>query len=124
MILTYSIFLILITQIHQLKENRLFSSTYSTSQNLGTSFNFPYFKVLDVDKDLTFNPRYYAEKFFTQNNMTILKNLILTVILVLVGETGTKGHFFFNQIGKINSTTDYEFNLESAKGDNYLKNII
>ena len=106
------------------RKSGFLAPTYSTSQNLGTSFNFPYFKVLDVDKDLTFNPRYYADKSFLLQNeyRQVLKNSnINSDFGFLVGETGTKGHFFFNQIGKINSTTDYEFNLESAKGDNYLK---
>ena len=71
---------------------------------MGTSINIPYFKVLDVDKDITFNPRYMLIKvfYFKMNIDKLLKNSnILSDFSFLIGDAGTKGHFFYNQIGKI-----------------------
>ncbi len=99
--------------------------TYSTSESLGISFNFPYFKVLSQDKDITFNPRYYADKSFLLQNeyRQALKNSdIISDFSFMVGDAGTKGHFFYNQLGKIKNNLDFELNLQSVEGDNYLKN--
>ena len=96
---------------------------YGTSDSLGTQVNFPYFKVIDLDKDITFSPRYYADKSFLLQNeyRQALKNSnILSDFSFLVGEAGTKGHLFYNQIGEINKT-NFELNIQNVKGDNYLK---
>ena len=42
----------------------------------------------------------------------------------MFGEAETKGHFFYNQIGKLNENLDYQLNLQNVEGDNYLKNTI
>tara|TARA_B100001027_G_C16266261_1_gene332269 strand:+ start:2238 stop:4634 length:2397 start_codon:yes stop_codon:yes gene_type:complete len=97
---------------------------YGTSDSLGTQLNFPYFKVIDIDKDITINPRYYADKSFLLQNeyRQALKNSnILSDFSFLIGEAGTKGHLFYNQIGEINNNTDFELNIQNVKGDNYLK---
>ena len=97
---------------------------YGTSDSLGTQINFPYFKIIDIDKDITFNPRYYADKSFLLQNeyRQALKNSnILSDFSFLVGEAGTKGHLFYNQIGKLNKYTNFELNIQNVKGDNYLK---
>ena len=97
---------------------------YSTSDSLGTQVNFPYFKVIDIDKDITFNPRYYADKSFLLQNeyRQALKNSnILSDFSFLIGDAGTKGHLFYNQIGKINNNTNFVLNIQNVKGDNYLK---
>ena len=46
---------------------------------------------------------------------------ILSDFSFLVGDSGTKGHLFYNQIGEFNGN-NYEINLQNVKGDNYLKN--
>ncbi|MDA9726313.1 LPS export ABC transporter periplasmic protein LptC [Candidatus Pelagibacter sp.] len=106
------------------RKSGFLTPTYSSSGNLGTSVNIPYFKVLSDDKDLTFNPRFYADKSFLLQNeyRQALKNSnILSDFSFLVGEVGTKGHLFYNQIGKINDITEYELNFQNVRGDNYLK---
>ena len=50
------------------RKSGFLTPSYSTSDSLGTSINIPYFKVLDEDKDITFNPRYYADKSFLLQN--------------------------------------------------------
>ena len=78
-----------------------------------------------MDKDITFSPRYYADKSFLLQNeyRQALKNSnVLSDFSFLVGDAGTKGHFFYNQIGDLNNNLDFDINLQSVKGDNYLKN--
>ena len=107
------------------RKSGFLTPSYSTSESLGIAFNIPYFKVLSKDKDITFNPRYYADKSFLLQNefRQALKNSeVLSDFSFLIGDAGTKGHFFYNQIGKINENLNFELNLQSVEGDNYLKN--
>ena len=107
------------------RKSGFLTPSYSTSENLGISLNIPYFKTLSIDKDITLSPRFYADKSFLLQNeyRQALKNSkILSDFSFLVGETGTKGHFFYNQLGKLNENVSYELNLQDVKGDNYLKN--
>ncbi len=106
------------------RKSGFLTPSYSASKSLGTSINFPYYKVLGIDKDMTFNPRYYADKSFLLQNeyRQILKNSkILSDFSFLVGKEGTKGHFFYNQFGKVDQNLDYSINLQTVEGDNYLK---
>ncbi len=106
------------------RKSGFLTPSYSVSESLGTSLNFPYYKVLSADKDLTFNPTYYAEKSFLLQNeyRQVLKDSnILTDFSFLVGDAGTKGHFFYNQIGSVNNNLDFQINVQNVEGDNYLK---
>ena len=106
------------------RKSGFLTPSYSASDSLGTSINIPYFKIIDVDKDITFNPRVYSEKNFLLQNeyrQALENSRILTDFSFLVGNDGTKGHIFYNQLGKFNNLTDYELNLRQVKGDNYLK---
>ena len=106
------------------RKSGFLTPSYSASKSLGTSLNFPYFKILGNDKDLTFNPKYYADKSFLLQNeyRQIFKNSnLLSDFSFMVGEAGTKGHFFYNQIGKLNNNLNFKINLQNVEGDNYLK---
>ena len=106
------------------RKSGFLTPSYTASDSLGTSIILPYFKILDVDKDITFSPRIYSEKNFLLQNeyrQALENSYILTDFSLLVGNEGSKGHFFYNQLGKINDNTNYEFNLNQVKGDNYLK---
>ena len=77
---------------------------YSSSDTLGTSINIPYFKTLGMDKDITFNPRIYADNSFLFQNeyrQYLEKSKILSDFSVLIGSEGTKSHLFYNQIGQL-----------------------
>ena len=79
------------------RKSGFLTPTYSSSENLGTSINVPYFKVIGLDKDITFNSRYYADKSFMLQNeyRQALKNSkIISDFSFLVGNEGTKSHFF------------------------------
>ena len=107
------------------RKSGFLAPTYSTSESLGISIHFPYFKVLGIDKDITFNPRYYADKSFLLQNeyrQALKDSDILSDFSFLVGDAGTKGHFFYNQEGNINNNLNFGINLQSVEGDNYLKN--
>ena len=57
-------------QILLKKKSGLLTPSYTSSDSLGTSINLPYFKILSVDKDITFNPRFMLMKvFFYKMNM-------------------------------------------------------
>ena len=106
------------------RKSGFLTPTYNSSDNLGTSINFPYFKILDIDKDITFSPRYYADKSFLLQNeyrQALESSDILSDFSFLIGDAGTKGHLFYKQSGKINSKTNFDLNMQYVKGDNYLK---
>ena len=106
------------------RKSGFLTPSYSSSNSLGTAINIPYFKVLDIDKDITVSPRFYADKSFLLQNeyrQSLEKSKILSDFSFLVGSEGTKFHFFYNQFGKVNNNLDYEINLQDVKGDNYLK---
>ena len=42
--------------------------SYSSSNTLGNSFSIPYFNIISNDKDITFNPKFYADKSFMLQN--------------------------------------------------------
>ena len=105
------------------RKSGLLTPSYTSSDSLGTSINLPYFKILSVDKDITFNPRFYADgSFLLQNEyrQALQNSNILSDFSFLVGDAGTKGHLFYNQLGKTGKA-NYEINLQDVRGDNYLK---
>ena len=107
------------------RKSGFLTPSYNSSKSLGNSINIPYFKIIDIDKDITFNPRYYIDKSFLLQNeyRQALKNSkIISDFSILVGEAGTKGHLYYNQIGSIDKNKNYEINLQNIKGDNYFKN--
>ncbi len=106
------------------RKSGFLNPTYSSSDSLGTSIIFPYFKILDIDKDVTFSPRYYADKSFLMQNeyrQALQNSNILSDFSFLVGNAGTKGHLFYKQSGKIDNIANFDLNLQNVKGDNYLK---
>ena len=105
----------------------------SESGNTGTSLSTPYFKVLDINKDFTFKPR-----FFTNNNLLmqgeyrqVEKNINHIMDLgIFTSEMNnnrepSKSHFFSNTIidleDKIFETSNFEINFEQVTNDTYIK---
>ena len=53
--------------------------------------------------------------FFATMIHLILKNSnILSDFSFLFGEAGTKGHLFYNQLGKLNDKAEFELNLQNV----------
>ncbi len=107
------------------RKSGFLTPSYASSESFGTSINVPYFKVIDIDKDITFNPKIYADKSFLLQNEyrhALQNSNIISDFSFLIGDAGTKGHLFYNQNGKINNNTKFEINLQNVEGDNFLKN--
>ncbi len=105
------------------RKSGFLTPSYTSSDTLGTSVNLPYFKILGNDKDVTFNPRFYADKSFLLQNeyrQALQSSNILSDFSLLIGDAGTKGHLFYNQSGIINNVS-FDLNLQNVKGDNFLK---
>ena len=106
---------------------------FSESGNTGSSFQIPYFKVLDIDKDLTFTPTIFADKnLILQNEYrevgkkfdTTIDFGLFTSELSNSGET-SKSHFFSNTAMNFDSSffekSSLKLNLEQVSNDTYLK---
>ncbi len=107
------------------RKSGFLTPSYSTSEIQGFSVNIPYFKVLGTDKDITFKPRYYADKSFLLQNeyrQALNNSNIISDFSFLFGDAGSKGHLYYNQFGKLKDNLDFDLNLQRVKGDNYLKN--
>lgn len=97
---------------------------YGSSNNFGSWVNIPYFKTIGLEKDLTLNPRIYADdKLILQSEYRQAferSNLISDMSYNNDGKN-SNAHFF----AKINSELDYKsklnINLQDVSNDNYLK---
>ncbi len=105
----------------------------SDSGNTGTSVSTPYYKVLAINKDITFKPRIFAnQNLLIQNEFRqVEKNLnhimdfgVFTSELSNENEP-TKSHFFSNTLIKFENkffeTSNLEINFEQVSNDTYLK---
>ena len=103
------------------------------SGNTGASLLIPYFKVLAVNKDLTFKPRLFANKNIllqneyrqiNKNSNHIMDFGLFTSELNNKNET-SKSHFFSNtNINFANNffeNANFEINVEQVSNDTYLK---
>ena len=105
----------------------------SSSKNLGTSLEIPYFYVLSNNKDLTFRPRFYLnDETVIQNeyrqvnkNSSHVVDASLNSSDYLTSKKGNKAHIFTNS--KFDLGTGYfdisnlELNLQHVSNDTYLK---
>ncbi len=106
------------------RKSGFLTPSYGSSKKLGTSINIPYYKVISHDKDLTFNPRIYADKSYLLQNeyrQSLENSKITSDFSMLIGSEGTKSHFFYNQVGSLNEKIDFVLNLQDVKDDNFLK---
>ena len=103
------------------------------SNNLGLSFDIPYYYVISENKDLTFKPRFYL------NDQTILQNEYRQVNKnnshivdfsvnssnFFGGKNQTKAHIFSNSKFNIDLNnfdySNFEVNIERTSNDTYLK---
>ena len=99
-------------------------ATYGSSNNYGSWINIPYYKAIDIDKDLTFKPRLYLDdKFILQSEYRQAfenSNLISDFSYNNDGKN-TNSHFFLKSNGRTKQGTDYDFNYQSVSNDEYLK---
>ena len=97
---------------------------YGSSNNFGSWVNIPYFKTLGKDKDMTLNPRIYADdKFIMQAEyrQSLEKSELITDFSYNNDGKNSNSHFFVNLDGRIDNNSNYKFSYESVTNDNYLK---
>lgn len=107
----------------------------NSSNNLGTSFYLPYFKVLNDKKDLTFKPTIYDDDktSFQTEYRQITKNSYLETDVGLVSGYKSSSTAKKKSIGHLFAQFNYDFNLpnydvsklqinlEKVSNDTYLK---
>lgn len=97
---------------------------YGNSGNLGQSLVIPYFKVLSEDKDLTFNPKIYADdKFIIQNEyrQAFENSKLITDFSLNNDGKNSNNHLFTKLEGSFSEKTDFVFNYQRVNNDTYLK---
>ena len=97
---------------------------YGSSNNFGSWVNIPYFKTFGIDKDITFNPRIYADdKFILQSEFRqAYKNSNLVSDLSYNNDgKNSNTHLFAYLNGNIDETSSYKLNYQGVSNDNYLK---
>tara|TARA_B100000925_G_scaffold190447_1_gene144047 strand:+ start:174 stop:2507 length:2334 start_codon:yes stop_codon:yes gene_type:complete len=97
---------------------------YGNSNNFGSWVNIPYFKVLNKDKDLTFNPRIYADDKFilqTEYRQYYEKTKLVTDFSYNNDGKNSNSHLFTKLSGDIDGSSSYNFSYQSVTNDNYLK---
>ena len=97
---------------------------YGSSNQFGSWVNIPYFKVINEEKDLTFNPRIYADdKLILQSEYRQAfenSNLISDFSYNHDGKN-TNTHLFTKINGDFSSNTKFNFKYQDVSNDNYLK---
>ena len=103
--------------------------SFQSSNNAGSSFNLPYYKVMSDNKDLTLSPRFYSnEKFLIQSEYRQInedsKHLI-DFSFVNEKKTSSKNHLFLNSQKKLDFSyfdeSELDLNIEQVSDDSYLK---
>jgi len=106
---------------------------FTDSGNTGTSIQIPYFKVLDINKDMTIKPRLFTNQSLilqseyreVEKNYThIMDFSIFTSILSNKHQT-SKSHFYSNTVLDLENSffedSTLNVNLEQTTNDTYLK---
>ena len=85
---------------------------YGSSNNFGSWINIPYFKTLGKDKDMTFNPRFYADdKFILQSEcrQSYKNSDLISDFSYNNDGKNSNTHLFANLSGKIDQSTKIKF---------------
>ena len=107
---------------------------FSSSKNLGSSINIPYFHVVSHNKDLTFNPKVFLDDTVVlqnefrqvgQNSDHLIDFSLTPSSYLSSSNNTTKMHFYSNSNFDLNNsffdTSVAELNLQKVNNDDYLK---
>ena len=97
---------------------------YGSSNEFGSWVNIPYFKVINEEKDITFNPRIYADdKFILQSEyrQAFEKSNLKSDFSYNNDGNNTNTHLFTKIDGDLNSNTKFNFKFQDVSNDDYLK---
>ena len=106
------------------RKSGFLTPTYGTSDTLGTWVNTPYFKVISDEKDMTFNPRIYADdKIILQAEyrQAFENSFLISDFSFNNDGRNTNTHLFANFDGALNPETSFSFQYQNVTNDNYLK---
>jgi LPS-assembly protein len=115
------------------RQSGFLTPSTTNSNNLGLSFDIPYYYVISDNKDLTFTPRFYFDDQTILQNEYRQKNKNSSHVIdfsinssnYFGGENETKAHLFSNSQFNIElDEFDYsnlEVNIEKTSNDTYLK---
>ena len=107
---------------------------FNSSKTLGSSLYLPYFKTLGVDKDYTFKPTVFEDKYILQNEFrreTKYSSLITDFALTRGYKPSSSNkkkninHLFLNYKKNLNldefNSSELDFKIERVNNDTYLK---
>ena len=101
---------------------------FESSSSLGDSISVPYFKVISINKDLTFTPKIYNDSeglFQSEFRQENQKSSHILDLGIKKNKENTKSHFFSNSFAKFDlgyfENSELEVNIETTSNDNYLK---
>ena len=106
------------------RKSGFLTPSYQNSDHIGFFVNVPYFKVLSADKDMTFNPRLWADDKFimqTEYRQALENSDFISDFSFNHDGTNTNTHFYSKLSGRFNDSTRYNFELQNVSNDNYLK---
>lgn len=97
---------------------------YGSSDNFGSWLNIPYFKTLGIDKDMTFNPRIYADdKFILQSEyrQSYKKSKLVSDFSYNNDGKNSNTHLFTDLSNDLSQSSKLKLIYQSVSNDNYLK---
>ena len=106
------------------RKSGFLTPVYGSSNTIGSWVNIPYFKVINDEKDMTFNPRIYADDKFifqTEYRQAFEKSIMVSDFSVNNDGKNTNTHLFAKIDGNINSNTNFNFKYQDVSNDDYLK---
>ncbi len=106
------------------RKSGFLTPVYGSSSENGSWVNIPYFKVINEEKDLTFNPRIYADdKFILQSEFRqAFENSNLTSDFSFNNDgKNSNTHLFAKVEGNFSPTTNFNFKFQDVSNDDYLK---
>ena len=103
--------------------------SFSSSGNIGTSFNIPYYFAVSDNKDLTLQPRFYSDqKLLLQSEYRQVNSSsshVLDFSFFNEKNTSSKSHFFLNSSKNVNLSyfeeSELDIVIEQVTNDTYLK---
>tara|TARA_B100000902_G_C27318537_1_gene922809 strand:- start:705 stop:3083 length:2379 start_codon:yes stop_codon:yes gene_type:complete len=103
--------------------------SFSSSKNLGNSFNIPYYKVFSENKDLTFTPRLFTNnKLLSQSEYRQIGknyNHKMDFSILVDDDTSGRSHFFSKTSKSLDldlfEESNLTFDIQQVSNDSYLK---
>ena len=103
--------------------------SFSSSKNLGNSFNIPYYKVFSENKDLTFTPRLFTNnKLLSQSEYRQIGknyNHKMDFSILVDNDTSDRSHFFSKTSKNLDldlfEESNLTFDIQQVSNDSYLK---